>query len=149
MGKPLKPQTHCKRGHEFTPANTIRRTDGTRLCRECEEVRRRAYLRRKGIRSQPSESGKCYKGLHPWVPENLYFSPDGHARCIQCRRIAARALWHRNHVWCIVKGCQRMTARQAGGTYICPTHRAQPPAWLASRIARREVRIVGTEVLAA
>jgi hypothetical protein len=25
----------CKHGHAFTPENTYRRTDGTRLCRAC------------------------------------------------------------------------------------------------------------------
>ena len=35
--------THCKRGHEFTPENTITRITGTRLCRTCnnEGARRR------------------------------------------------------------------------------------------------------------
>ena len=28
-------QTHCIRGHEFTPANTYRTTNGTRGCRRC------------------------------------------------------------------------------------------------------------------
>ena len=27
--------THCKRGHEFTPENTIIRADGKRFCRTC------------------------------------------------------------------------------------------------------------------
>lgn len=31
--------THCKRGHEFTPANTIRRKDGWRSCRECQSLK--------------------------------------------------------------------------------------------------------------
>lgn len=28
-------RTHCKRGHEFTAANTCQRSGGTRGCREC------------------------------------------------------------------------------------------------------------------
>lgn len=36
--------THCKRGHEFTAANTRRSTAGTRVCRACERER---YYRRK------------------------------------------------------------------------------------------------------
>lgn len=37
-------QTHCVHGHEFTPENTIRKTNGTRGCREC----RRAHDRSRG-----------------------------------------------------------------------------------------------------
>lgn len=41
-------QTHCKHGHEFTPENTIVRTNGTRRCRECNLRHQRAsYQRRK------------------------------------------------------------------------------------------------------
>jgi late competence protein required for DNA uptake (superfamily II DNA/RNA helicase) len=31
-------QTHCKRGHEFTPENTIVARNGTRHCRECRKI---------------------------------------------------------------------------------------------------------------
>ena len=38
-------QTHCKRGHEFTPENTYRYADGRRGCRTCQRAnRRRHYL---------------------------------------------------------------------------------------------------------
>lgn len=33
--------THCKRGHEFTPANTHVRTNGDRSCRKCDADRAR------------------------------------------------------------------------------------------------------------
>jgi hypothetical protein len=38
-------QTHCKRGHEFTPENTII-DGGTRRCRACKNERDRNYARR-------------------------------------------------------------------------------------------------------
>lgn len=30
-----KKKTHCKRGHEFSPENTMRRSNGARRCRQC------------------------------------------------------------------------------------------------------------------
>jgi hypothetical protein len=38
-------QTHCCRGHEFTEANTLYGTNGTRRCRECHNARRRGGAR--------------------------------------------------------------------------------------------------------
>ncbi len=39
-------QTHCQRGHEFTPENTIRNARlGKRKCRECNRARDRASYR--------------------------------------------------------------------------------------------------------
>lgn len=37
----------CKRDHEFTPENTIWRSDGSRMCRECKRQRERDHLARK------------------------------------------------------------------------------------------------------
>ena len=37
-------QTHCSHGHEFTPENTIIKSNGMRQCREC----RRAFDRNRG-----------------------------------------------------------------------------------------------------
>jgi hypothetical protein len=38
---PLGRKTSCERGHPFDDANT-RRSDGRRVCRECERYRKRA-----------------------------------------------------------------------------------------------------------
>lgn len=41
-------KTHCVSGHEFTPTNTLRDTEGNRVCRKCrQEESARTYLRRK------------------------------------------------------------------------------------------------------
>ena len=37
-------QTHCNRGHEYTPENTIRSKRGQRRCRTCKKNMRRALL---------------------------------------------------------------------------------------------------------
>jgi hypothetical protein len=36
-------QTHCKRGHEFTPENTYVSKKGLRFCRACVSMRHRQY----------------------------------------------------------------------------------------------------------
>lgn len=52
-------QTHCIRGHEFSPENTRFRANGTRECRACKNAAKartrdaswwRAYRARKGVR---------------------------------------------------------------------------------------------------
>ncbi len=40
-------QTHCKHGHEFTEANTIRLKSGGRHCKECNKIRAREFYRKK------------------------------------------------------------------------------------------------------
>lgn len=51
-------KTHCKRGHEFTPENTLHRSRGTRECRHCRrELQRRSYWRLVDKRrSEPREA---------------------------------------------------------------------------------------------
>jgi late competence protein required for DNA uptake (superfamily II DNA/RNA helicase) len=40
-GRHNRDKTHCKRGHEFTPENTISRSNGSRACRTCNVLRQR------------------------------------------------------------------------------------------------------------
>ena len=40
------PVTHCKHGHEFSPANTYQRDDGRRMCRQCMRNRNNEYRQR-------------------------------------------------------------------------------------------------------
>jgi hypothetical protein len=47
MRRRSQAQTHCKRGHEFTPENTTRHTKtGSRVCRTCLRDYRREWMRR-------------------------------------------------------------------------------------------------------
>ncbi|MDP3794058.1 MAG: HNH endonuclease [Candidatus Uhrbacteria bacterium] len=47
MGVINKSKTHCAKGHEYTPENTIRRERDWRQCRECLRIYRRLYYLRK------------------------------------------------------------------------------------------------------
>lgn len=46
---PRASKTHCKRGHQYTPENTITKKNGCRECRECRNAYR-AQRRRDGVR---------------------------------------------------------------------------------------------------
>jgi len=41
------PLTHCRNGHEYTPANTIVTSQGKRVCRICKNQHARDYQARK------------------------------------------------------------------------------------------------------
>lgn len=44
--KPRKVAEHCKRGHLWSPENTLRRQNGTRQCRACRKLRTRRQMER-------------------------------------------------------------------------------------------------------
>jgi hypothetical protein len=46
-------QTHCKRGHEFTPENTIVTARGHRSCKECGRANSRQYYATHGPSVRP------------------------------------------------------------------------------------------------
>lgn len=50
-----KDKTHCKRGHEFTPENIYRRSDGFRECRTCKREQNTIGQR---VRRQRRSDGK-------------------------------------------------------------------------------------------
>lgn len=42
----LSKRTHCPKGHEYTPENTMRQPNGCRNCRACNAIRCLAYYER-------------------------------------------------------------------------------------------------------
>jgi hypothetical protein len=61
-------RTHCKRGHELTPENTMTDADGNRRCRTCENERQRE---RYGATWPQTGRTHCKHG-HEFTPENTY-----------------------------------------------------------------------------
>ena len=59
-------KTHCKKGHEFTPENTILRNDGERRCQKCKIIatlnHRRLHVWAKD--RGPKTSSSKYRGVH-------------------------------------------------------------------------------------
>ena len=54
-------QTHCKRGHEFTPENTVVRSNGYWICRTCK----RANERSRPISEKSKKSHKIWQQSNP------------------------------------------------------------------------------------
>lgn len=48
-------KTHCPGGHEYTEANTYRRPDGRRVCRQCQRETCRRYKAQKKIATPLAE----------------------------------------------------------------------------------------------
>lgn len=104
-------KTHCTKGHEFTPENTVIRTTQSptgpkrhRACRECERGwRAKGTPRRKGgpapesvSQVSPDELKTHCKNGHEFTPENTAMKPywhgvGGHRVCRECAKEQRRA----------------------------------------------------------
>jgi hypothetical protein len=84
-------QTHCKRGHEFTPDNTQVRSNPTgRACKTCRREAARRRRERPGKRPQAAwVEGRthCING-HELTSETIHTRPNGSKICRICRRIS-------------------------------------------------------------
>lgn len=86
-------KTHCKRGHEFTPGNTIIRS-GFRQCLACRQIANPKQVNPKRARPPRTIRSKthCQRG-HEFTSENTYYKPDGSGReCIKCKRMRRRGI---------------------------------------------------------
>mgnify|MGYP000296532945 CR=1 FL=1 len=88
---PNADKTHCKRGHEFTPENTILRADQARACRACNRERANAWYltNRKTGQIDNKDKTHCKRG-HEFTPENTYQRKDGR-QCKTCTQEASKA----------------------------------------------------------
>lgn len=89
-------QTHCKRGHEFTAENTIRRDDGGRECLACRVKRADDGIQQRKLERGYSYSERwkhvthCRHG-HEFTIENTLFKNSGRERrCRECYLKACR-----------------------------------------------------------
>lgn len=85
-------KTHCKRGHEFTPENTIRNGPTGRGCRTCNNERAAAWYEKNKRTGLPQNAAKthCKRG-HEFTPENTYSRKDGGRQCKTCIHEASMA----------------------------------------------------------
>lgn len=63
-------QTHCKKGHEFTPENTLMHR-GTRKCRECNRIRQIAFQKR-----NPGYNARQCQAYHARRHNNSQDAPE-------------------------------------------------------------------------
>jgi hypothetical protein len=93
---PKSLNTHCAKGHAFTPENTYIRPGFPthRHCRACINAHNAAVteMRRKKRAENPILRTHCKRG-HEWVPQNIKVDTDGHSRCAPCQRLRGREWW--------------------------------------------------------
>jgi hypothetical protein len=58
-------QTHCKRGHEFTPENTVVRSNGYWICRTCKRLNERGKPRSEQSKARRKVAAKLSLKLNP------------------------------------------------------------------------------------
>lgn len=82
----------CKQGHLWTEDNTLRRKDGSRICRTCAYERNNASYARRTAGRVPAPHHNalkthCPRG-HEYSPENTVIRPNGSRACRTCQRLA-------------------------------------------------------------
>lgn len=79
-------KTHCRKGHAFSPSNTIINAQNRRLCKTCYDAKRIIYkdARRLSRGVHGRDKTFCVNG-HKFTEENTAIT-GGFRVCIQCRR---------------------------------------------------------------
>lgn len=72
VAAPLRDETRCVRGHKLTPDNLLARGDGSRMCRQCNALRKAA-----------ARPVACPIG-HAYTDANTLYDSKGRLRCRLC-----------------------------------------------------------------
>jgi hypothetical protein len=73
-GKPGRKLTHCKKGHEFTPENTVTDIHGKRRCRTCRNAGRSANAANKRA-TDPEWREKERESHRKWAAKKYHADP--------------------------------------------------------------------------
>jgi hypothetical protein len=132
----------CKHGHKYTPENTRIRMQNGKAYQQCVECHERAMQRSKRARHKRAGTSPwdttetCRKKRHKRTAENTSVSKDGTIHCKRCRAESVKKRAKRlTIIPCLARTCKRHTARvhvSEPVVYVCPLHKASPPALLVS-----------------
>jgi hypothetical protein len=109
-------KTHCKRGHPFTPQNTLRTTQG-RVCRACKALRERGrptWVDHQGVRVSIAAHDTFYRARHAQLRQAMVVAhPDagGTAKRFIAARKAQQAFEAEEQRWYAVYGLKPPTRR--------------------------------------
>jgi len=84
-----KIQTHCKRGHEFTPENTTIKYKNGRPYKSCRICAKNNYINdriKNGLKIYTEENIDCCRKGHKFTPENTRINGKGERVCKTCEK---------------------------------------------------------------
>src|SRR5580700_2751100 len=118
-------KTHCLKGHEYTPDNTMVGKEGWRQCRACSKASHAAWYkknreehnrrrREKRLKRPPMKKAErkltirthCPQG-HEYNDENTLWTKRGSRFCRTCHRAAGTRWYRQNRTECIRRSRER------------------------------------------
>lgn len=120
-------KTHCKRGHEYTPDNTLVMSNNRRGCKTCQRDRAAIWREVNLIKTGNFNAQKshCVNG-HPFDEENTFYSKKGSRVCKECARRNAYIMRIKKY-GLTVEQFEQMVEQQGDQCAICRrTFTAEP-----------------------
>ena len=115
----VRARTHCKKGHAFDSANTIKEKDGTRRCKACQSHRSRENCRRR--RANKAQAPRNDLTYAQWLEIQAAFDH----RCAYCQQrcegqltqdhITPYAKNGSNTLWNVVPACLSCNMKKNAG----------------------------------